>query len=40
MQIPNWMDVRNGVIKVEQDVCQGLTSAQDALDALQAQVAG
>ena len=40
MQIPNWMDVRNGVIKVEQDVCQGLMTAQEALDALQAQVAG
>ena len=40
MQISNWMDVRNGVIKVEQDVCQGLMTAQEALDALQAQVAG
>lgn len=40
MQIPEWMDVRNGVIKVEQDVCQGLTTAQEALDALQAEVTG
>ena len=40
MQKAEWMDVRNGVINVEQQVCQGLTSAQDALDALQAQVAG
>lgn len=40
MQIAEWMDVRNGVIKVEQDVCQGLNTAQDALDALQAEVTG
>lgn len=40
MQKAEWMDVRNGVIDVEQQVCQGLISAQDALDALQADVAG
>lgn len=40
MQKPEWMDVRNGVIDVEQKVCQGLISAKDALDALQAQVSG
>ena len=40
MQKAEWMDVRNGVIDVEQQVCQGLISAQDALDALQAEVAG
>lgn len=40
MQKAEWMDVRNGVIDVEQKVCQGLTTAQEALDALQAQVAG
>ena len=40
MQKPEWMDVRNGVIEVEQQVCQGLISAQDALDNLQANVAG
>ena len=40
MQKLEWMDVRNGVIDVEQKVCQGLISAKDALDALQAQVAG
>lgn len=38
MQKPEWMDVRNGVIDVEQKVGQGLISAQDALSALQAQV--
>ena len=38
MQKPEWMDVRNGVIDVEQKVGQGLISAKDALDALQAQV--
>ena len=32
------MDVRNGVIDVEQQVATGLTTAQEALDALQAQV--
>lgn len=40
MQKAEWMDVRNGVIDVEQKVCQGLTTAQEALDALQAQVTG
>ena len=35
-----WMDVRNGVVEVEQQVCQGLISAQDALDNLQNSVAG
>ena len=30
-----WMDVRNGVIEVEQQVCQGSISAQDALNNLQ-----
>lgn len=35
-----WMDVRNGVIDVEQQVCQGLKTAQEALDALQKQVTG
>lgn len=35
-----WMEVRNGVIEVEQQVCQGLMTAQEALDALQAEVAG
>ncbi len=38
MQKAEWMDVRNGVIEVEQQVCEGLISAQDALDALQAKV--
>lgn len=38
MQKPEWMDVRNGVIDVEQRVGQGLVSAKDALSALQAQV--
>lgn len=40
MQKAEWMDVRNGVIEVEQQVSEGLSSAQDALDALQAKVAG
>lgn len=40
MQKAEWMDVRNGVIDVEQKVGQGLISAKDALDALQAQVTG
>lgn len=35
-----WMDVRNGVIDVEQQVCQGLKTAQEALDELQKQVTG
>ena len=39
MQKAEWMDVRNGVIDVEQKVCQG-GNAQELLDALQAQVAG
>ena len=38
MQKAEWMDVRNGVIDVEQKVGQGLISAKDALSALQAQV--
>ena len=38
MQKAEWMDVRNGVIDVEQKVGQGLISAKDALGALQAQV--
>lgn len=38
LQKAEWMDVRNGVIDVEQKVGQGLVSAKDALDALQAQV--
>ena len=37
MQKAEWMDVRNGVIDVEQKVCQG-GNAQELLDALQAQV--
>ena len=40
MQKAEWMDVRNGVIEVEQQVCQGLVSAKDALDNLQSNVAG
>lgn len=40
MQKAEWMDVRNGVIDVEQQVAEGLTTAQEALDALQAKVAG
>lgn len=40
MQKAEWMDVRNGVIEVEQQVCQGLISAQEALDNLQAQITG
>ncbi len=40
MQKAEWMDVRNGVIDVEQQVSTGLANAQDALDALQAKVAG
>ena len=38
MQKAEWMDVRNGVIDVEQQVCSGTTTAQEALDALQASV--
>ena len=38
MQKAEWMDVRNGVIDVEQQVSEGLKTAQDALDALQAKV--
>ena len=40
MSKAEWMDVRNGVIEVEQQVCQGLTTAEEALNALQAQVTG
>ena len=40
MQKAEWMDVRNGVIDVEQQVSVGQKTAQDALDALQAQIAG
>ena len=40
MQKAEWMDVRNGVISVEQEVCQGLKTAQEALDALQAEITG
>lgn len=40
MSKSEWMDVRNGVIEVEQQVCQGLVSAQDALDNLQNNIAG
>ena len=39
MSMAKWMDVRNGVIEVEQQVCQGLVSAQDALDNLQNNIA-
>jgi len=39
MQKAEWMDVRNGVIDVEQQVCTGSISAQEALDKLQAKVA-
>ena len=35
-----WIDVKNGVIEVEQQVCQGNTSAKDALDNLQKSIAG
>lgn len=38
MQKAEWMDVRNGVIDVEQQVCTGTIDAQTALDNLQAQV--
>ena len=40
MQKSEWMDVRNGVISAEQNVCQGSISAQDALDNLQNEIAG
>lgn len=40
MQKAEWMDVRNGVIEVEQTVCSGAGEAQALLDALQAEVAG
>ena len=39
MQKAEWMDVRNGVIDVEQKVATGLATAEDALNALQAKVA-
>lgn len=39
MQKAEWMDVRNGVIDVEQRVCSGEVDAQTALDELQAEVA-
>lgn len=35
-----WVDVKFGVIDAEQQVCEGLTTAQEALDALQAEIAG
>lgn len=35
-----WVDVKFGVIDAEQQVCEGLISAQEALDALQAEIAG
>ena len=40
MQKAEWMDVRNGVIDVEQKVCEGLVDAQTALDELQATITG
>lgn len=40
MQKAEWMDVRNGVIDVEQKVCEGVSTAQDALDELQATITG
>ncbi len=40
MDKAEWMDVRNGVIEVEQQVCQGIVSAKDALDSLQSNIAG
>lgn len=39
MQKTEWMDVRNGVIDVEQKVCEGTIGAQEALDQLQESVA-
>ncbi len=38
MQKAEWMDVRNGVIDVEQKVCSGTIGAQEALDQLQESV--
>lgn len=38
MQKAEWMDVRNGVIDVEQKVCSGEADAQTALDDLQAEI--
>lgn len=38
MQKAEWMDVRNGVIDVEQQVCEGTVGAQEALDKLQESV--
>lgn len=38
MQKAEWMDVRNGVIDVEQQVCTGSIGAQEALDKLQESV--
>lgn len=38
MQKAEWMDVRNGVIDVEQKVCNGTIGAQEALDQLQESV--
>ena len=35
-----WVDVKFGVIDAEQRVCEGLITAQEALDALQAEIAG
>ncbi len=35
-----WPDVKFGVIDVEQKVCEGMTTAQEALDALQKEIAG
>ena len=40
MQKAEWMDVRNGVIDVEQQVCSGSISAEDALKDLQTKIAG
>ena len=39
MQKAEWMDVRNGVIDVEQQVCNGTIGAKEALDKLQDSVA-
>lgn len=35
-----WADVKFGVIDAEQNVCEGLATAKDALDALQKEIAG
>ncbi len=40
MQKAEWMDVRNGVVEAEQQVCTGTADAKTVLDALQAKVAG